>query len=131
VTALAKFAACPRQYYLGHYLGFERGPAIPACQADTGDARSGDARSSDAEADVDLTAGEFGTQVHALLAGTPVPEAGPEAVRLARVFRQSPLGRRAARAIRAEREFDFLMAVEGLVVRGQVDLWFEEGGELA
>jgi len=29
-----------------------------------------------------------------------------------------------------EREFDFLMAVENLVVRGQVDLWFEEGGEL-
>jgi CRISPR/Cas system-associated exonuclease Cas4 (RecB family) len=36
-----------------------------------------------------------------------------------------------ARASRAEREFDFLMAVEELVIRGQVDLWFEEGGELA
>jgi ATP-dependent helicase/nuclease subunit A len=40
------------------------------------------------------------------------------------------LGRRAARANRIEREFDFLMAVEGLVLRGQIDLWFEEGGEL-
>ena len=29
-----------------------------------------------------------------------------------------------------EREFDFLLAVEDLVIRGQVDLWFEEGGEL-
>jgi RecB family exonuclease len=28
------------------------------------------------------------------------------------------------------REFDFLMAMEDLVIRGQVDLWFEEGGEL-
>jgi CRISPR/Cas system-associated exonuclease Cas4 (RecB family) len=46
------------------------------------------------------------------------------------VFRQSPLGRRAARATRTAREFDFLMAMEDLVIRGQVDLWFEEGGEL-
>jgi CRISPR/Cas system-associated exonuclease Cas4 (RecB family) len=49
---------------------------------------------------------------------------------MAEVFRQSPLGRRAARATRAAREFDFLLAIEGLVIRGQVDLWFEEGGEL-
>jgi CRISPR/Cas system-associated exonuclease Cas4 (RecB family) len=34
------------------------------------------------------------------------------------------------RATRVEREFDFLMAVEDLVIHGQVDLWFEEGGEL-
>ena len=59
-----------------------------------------------------------------------MPDAHPEAVRMAGVFRQSPLGRRAARATRAEREFDFLMAIEDVVVRGQVDLWFEEGGEL-
>jgi len=114
VTALSKFAACPRQYYLGQYLGFEgRRPKL-----------------ADAEADHDLSAGEFGSQVHALLAGTPVPDADPEALRLADVFRQSALGRRAARAARIEREFDFLMAVEDLVIRGQVDLWFEEGGEL-
>jgi ATP-dependent helicase/nuclease subunit A len=29
-----------------------------------------------------------------------------------------------------EREFDFLMAVEDVVLRGQIDLWFEEAGEL-
>ena len=109
VTALAKFAACPRQYYLGYYLGIE---GRPRQLAD------------------DLSAGDFGTQVHALLVGTPVPDADPEAVRLAEVFRQSPLARRAARADRMGREFDFLMAVEDLVIRGQVDLWFEEGGEL-
>ena len=72
----------------------------------------------------------FGSQVHALLAGTPVPDAEPEAERLAAVFRRSDLGRRAQRATLVEREFDFLMAVEGLVVRGQIDLWFEEDGEL-
>jgi ATP-dependent exoDNAse (exonuclease V) beta subunit len=72
----------------------------------------------------------IGTQVHALLAGLDVPDADGEAVSLARVFRQSALGRRVAKASRIEREFDFLLAVEDLVVRGQVDLWFEEGGEL-
>ena len=46
------------------------------------------------------------------------------------MFSQSALGRRVDRAARVEREFDFLLAVEDLVVRGQVDLWFEEGGEL-
>jgi len=119
VTALAKFAACPRQYYLGHYLGFggRRRKLV-------------DLEHGDAEEDRDLSASEFGTEVHALLAGTPVPDPDPEALRLAEVFRQSSLGRRAARAARIEREFDFLMAVEDLVIRGQVDLWFEEGGEL-
>jgi len=111
VTALAAFAKCPRQYYLGQYLGFEgRARKLEAADA--------------------LPAGEFGTQVHALLAGAAVADADPKAVAMAEVFRQSPLGRRAAKATRLEREFDFLMAVEGLVLRGQVDLWFEEGGEL-
>ncbi len=112
VTALAAFANCPRQYYLGHYLGFEGRPR----------------KLAEAEEVGGLSAGELGTQVHALLAGSPVPEPDEEALRLAEVFRQSPLGRRLARASRVEREFDFLMAVEDLVIRGQVDLWFEEGG---
>ena len=111
VTALAAFAKCPRQYYLGHYLGFEGRPR----------------KLEDAD---DLSAGEFGTQVHALLAGTTVADPDPAAVAMAAIFRQSQLGRRAAKASRLEREFDFSMAVEGLVLRGQVDLWFEEGGEL-
>ena len=51
-------------------------------------------------------------------------------MRLAEVFRGSPLGRRVTKASRVEREFDFLMSVEDLVVRGQVDLWFVENGEL-
>jgi ATP-dependent exoDNAse (exonuclease V) beta subunit len=114
VTALAAFAACPRKYYLGVYLGYE------------GRLR----RLVDAEEDGDLSAGEFGSQVHALLAGVTVANPDPEAERLAGAFRKSELGRRAARATRVEREFDFLMVVEDLVVRGQVDLWFEEGGEL-
>ena len=44
-------------------------------------------------------------------------------------FRRSPLGRRAAAAPTFEREFDFLMEVENLVLRGQIDLWFEDRGK--
>jgi ATP-dependent exoDNAse (exonuclease V) beta subunit len=113
VTDLRQFASCPRAYYLGHYLGFE-----------------GRLRRLE-EPDGELPAGELGSQVHALLAGSEVASPDAQAVRLAQVFRESALGKRVARAARVEREFDFLMAVEGLVIRGQVDLWFEEGGELA
>jgi ATP-dependent helicase/nuclease subunit A len=114
VTGLTAFANCPRQYYLGHYLGFEGG------------SRNFEGVSGGA----DLSAAELGTQVHSLLAGNPVANPTAEALRLAETFRQSTLGRRAARASRIEREFNFLMAIEDLVIRGQVDLWFEEGGEL-
>jgi ATP-dependent exoDNAse (exonuclease V) beta subunit len=115
VTDLVAFANCPRQYYLGHYLGFEGRPR----------------KLAEAEEVGGLSAGELGTQVHELLAGKPVLDPDEEALRLAEVFRQSPLGRRLERAGRVEREFDYLMAIEDLVIRGQVDLWFEEGGELA
>jgi ATP-dependent exoDNAse (exonuclease V) beta subunit len=115
VTALGVFANCPREYYLRYYLGFEG--RVRKLEA---------AREAGA-----LSAAEFGTQVHQLLAGADIPRPEPEAVKLAGTFRQSALGRRVARAGKVEREFDFLMAVDQLVVRGQVDLWFEEGGELA
>jgi ATP-dependent exoDNAse (exonuclease V) beta subunit len=114
VTALARFARCPRAYYLGEHLGF---PGKPRKTAESG---AGDT----------IAAGELGTQVHALLAGTPVEDPDPRAVRLAGTFRKGPLGWRVERATRVEREFDFLMAVDPLVVSGQIDLWFEEGGEL-
>ena len=114
VTELREFAQCPRRYYLGHYLGF--------------DGRS--RRAAERGEDESLPANELGTQVHQLLAGAEVADPDDEAVHLADNFRNSSLGRRAAKSTRVEREFDFLMAVEGLVIRGQVDLWFEEGAEL-
>ena len=78
----------------------------------------------------EVSASEFGLQAHALLAGTTVANPHPEALRLAELFRSSAIGRRAARAIRIEREFDFLLAVEDMVLRGQIDLWFEDKGGL-
>ncbi|HEX3743047.1 MAG TPA: UvrD-helicase domain-containing protein [Bryobacteraceae bacterium] len=112
VTALSEFAACPRQYFLGSYVGFDgRVRKLPG-------------------ADADLPANEVGTQVHELLAGAPVADPDPEALRLVGIAKQSALARRAAKASRVEREFAFFMALEDLVIRGQVDLWFEEAGEL-
>jgi len=116
VTALAEFSRCPRRYFLGYYLGFAG-------------RRAKRRREEDENADAPLPADEFGTQVHELLAGVAAAaDADPEAQRLADVFRSGPLGRRLKNASRVEREFDFLLALDGLVIRGQVDLWFEENG---
>lgn len=114
VTSIAMFADCPRRYYLSRYLGFDAagGPGIqpPGLLPD-------------------LSASEFGKEVHALLAGAAVASADPEAAKLADAFQKSSLGRRAAAAAAVERECDFLMEVENLVLRGQIDLWFEERGK--
>jgi ATP-dependent exoDNAse (exonuclease V) beta subunit len=117
VTSVALFAHCPRRYYLERYLGWQGGRARVWTRDDE-DHRD------------DLDASEFGLEVHALLAGQRVVNVAPEALKLAEIFRISELGRRSTRAQRAEREFDFLLALEDVVLRGQIDLWFEEGGEL-
>ncbi len=117
VTSVAQFAFCPRQYYLARYLrwpGAVKAPAESEPEADSGE----------------WTASEFGTIVHELLAGNARPDAPSEAVAMRARFEASVLGRRAASASRVEREFDFLVEVEGAILRGQIDLWFEEGGEL-
>lgn len=112
VTDLAVFRQCPRQYYLSRYLGIEAPPA--AGEGGTGE----------------MPAADLGTQVHALLAHQRVANPSGLALKLAEAFESSELGRRAARASRLEREFEVLMAVGDVVVRGTIDLWFEEGGEL-
>ncbi|HKX00324.1 MAG TPA: UvrD-helicase domain-containing protein [Bryobacteraceae bacterium] len=119
VTSIALYADCPRRYYLERYLGWRAaGP------------RHMRVNDEDAVVDKDQDASEFGREVHSLLAGEKIENATPEALKLADVFRASEIGRRASCAARVEREFDFLMAVDDAVLRGQIDLWFEEGGEL-
>ena len=118
VTSIAQFAECPRRYYIERHLGWPgNAPHIPRAI-------------DDADTDEKIGASEFGRQVHALLAGEVIEQAAPEARKLAAAFHASELGRRAARAPRIEREFDFLMEIEDVVLRGQIDLWFEEAGEL-
>ena len=119
VTALATFARCPRRYFLGDFLGRATTVRRPLREEETGE-RDGD----------EPGAAEFGLEVHALLAGHVGEEPSAEARELAARFQSSELGRRAARASRAEREFDFLLAIEDTVLRGQIDLWFEEGSEI-
>jgi ATP-dependent exoDNAse (exonuclease V) beta subunit len=111
VTSVAMFQVCPRKYYLSRYLGLE------------------------AESNAGLQSGggsqpaiELGLEVHRALAGETVESA--DAAELAARFRSSDLGRRADSASRIEREFDFLFETDDVVVRGQIDLWFEEGGQL-
>lgn len=118
VTSVALFADCPRRYYLERYLGWPGNAPRKLRTVDEDDAEE------------EIGASQFGLDVHALLAGQTVSRATAEARKLVEAFHASDLGRRAARAARVEREFDFLMAVEDVVLRGQIDLWFEEGGEL-
>ena len=108
VTALTLFADCPRRYYLARYLGWEESPK------GTGSAHAATSSS------------ELGRQVHALLALQKVPQPEFAALHLAATFERSELGRRANKARRVEREFDFMFALGDIVLRGQIDLWFEE-----
>jgi ATP-dependent exoDNAse (exonuclease V) beta subunit len=130
VTSLALFNDCPRRYYLSRYLGLDVGRAImPAAAFQAAEPAGKPAAARIGRPTTDFSAGELGIQVHALLAGAEVASPHPEAARLADLFRRSPLGRRAAAATTIEREFDFLMEIEDLVLRGQIDLWFEDRGK--
>jgi ATP-dependent exoDNAse (exonuclease V) beta subunit len=120
VTALALFLECPRQYFLARYLGWETAASLRV-----------DAEGELVEEDRDgMDAAQFGTAVHEWLAGQRDGPPDPEVVEFASRFERSDLGARAARATRVEREFDFILSLDDLVLRGQIDLWFEEGGEL-
>lgn len=117
VTSVTLFKACPRRYFLGRYLGFEEHPQAPHGREHVIDDETPDA-------------GEFGREVHDLLAEIRLPHPSRQALELAAAFKLSDLGRRAAAATRCEREFPFMMAVGDVIVQGRIDLWFEEGVEL-
>lgn len=120
VTDVSRFLECPRKYFINRYLRWDTRPRT---------LREIEEEDLDEIAD-SIDASELGTQVHALLAGVPVDDPAPEALQLAERFRGSDLGRMVAAARHVEREWDFVMDVDGVVVRGQVDLWFEAGRDL-
>jgi ATP-dependent helicase/nuclease subunit A len=103
VTAIAAFQACPRKYFLSTIT--------------TGEIRGGEGGGI-----------ATGLAAHRILAGEVIDV--PEAEALARVFSESDLGLRAKNASRIEREFDFLLNIDDVVLRGQIDVWFEEAGVL-
>jgi ATP-dependent helicase/nuclease subunit A len=121
VTSLAVFADCPRKYYLQRYIGWN-GRSFSKY----------DPEDSPPEEDesTDLTAADLGSVVHEILAGKPGIYPA-EAQRLADVFLTSELGRRAASAPSAAREWDFIVDINGTLVRGTIDLWFKKNDEIA
>lgn len=118
-TSLARFDSCPRRYWLGSEIRWPLQAARPRSAADLLEREDNDDEGP-------IRGMELGSEVHALLAGERVADPSAEALRLAAVFRDSALGRQAAAARRTEREYDFLAAIEGLLVRGAIDLWFED-----
>ncbi|MGA2715729.1 MAG: UvrD-helicase domain-containing protein [Bryobacteraceae bacterium] len=125
VTSLTVFADCPRKYYLQRYVGWNGRFRSMFDPEELPDEEEGEEENEPA----DLTASELGTLVHEILAekSGPYPE---EAQRLADVFLRSDLGKRAAAAGRSEREWEFIVDIGGTLVRGTIDLWFEEKGEI-
>lgn len=117
VTSLTLFASCPRKYYLGRYIGWNGNRVRRFDPEDLPDDTP------------DTPAAELGSMVHEILSGKTT-EANPEARRLADVFLRSGLGARAAASSRSAREWDFIAELHGMPVRGTVDLWFEENGEI-
>ena len=122
VTDISRFHECPRRYYLSRYLRWDAQPPVRINPATDDD--------SPEELPADMTASELGRLVHAILAGQPADKSSPEATQLADRFVTSQLGKRAARAQSKAHEWDFLFSAAGLVLRGQIDLWFEHNREL-
>ncbi len=119
VTALTLFAQCPRKYYINRYIGWNAGWA-----------RSFDPEFlPDDNLPEDTPAAEMGSFVHEILAGKPGPYP-EEAQTLARTFQQSELGLRAAGSPRAGKEWEFIIDIDGMLVRGTIDLWFEDNGDI-
>lgn len=114
VTAVSLFQACPRKYFLTS-VGLTRLAGLASDDEEALPRLSG-------------TAAQLGMDVHRILAGEAVDSR--EAQELAGHFASSVLGRRLAHATRIEREFDFVFYIEDVVLKGQIDLWFEENGEL-
>jgi ATP-dependent exoDNAse (exonuclease V) beta subunit len=109
VTALALFQDCPRRWLLERSLGFEAAQEV------------GRGEGEDGSSSVQL-----GAEVHRLLAGGNYGDASARARELASRFESSALAARARAAVRCGREDPLLVALEDVVLSGQIDLWFEE-----
>jgi ATP-dependent exoDNAse (exonuclease V) beta subunit len=122
VTSVSLYADCPRKYFLSRYLGLESAALGPWQAADEDDF----GRQKRGRDDIDPSL--FGQQVHEHLAGQ-LADPDPHVRALAERFTNHELGHRAARADRIDREMAFVFTVGGSLLRGTVDLLFEEGGE--
>ena len=119
-SSVAVFAHCPRRYFLARFVGWEPRDWRPRPAGGEEDLEIAD--------ELDATA--LGTQVHALLAGAAAPDLSPQARQLAERFSHSPLARRLQAARRSGRESEFLVPMEGVLLAGQIDAWFEDAAGL-
>ncbi len=120
VTSVTAFAQCPRRYFLSRYLGLEPDREQPAPSDWKAEGEDDQRDGTDAS--------QFGSEVHKYLAGE-LDSPTPAARRLAARFQQHDLGRRVAMADSVDREMAFVFMVGDYLLRGTVDLLFEEGGE--
>ena len=126
VTSLAVFGACPRKYYIQRSLGWNTGRFRRFDPDDITFDESSETKDDESQ----LSASRVGSAVHEILAGVTPSEDSKEARQLADVFHKSALGRRVAASARVAREWAFIVEIEGTIVRGSIDLWFEDNGDL-
>ncbi|MBG99496.1 MAG: hypothetical protein CMN58_04005 [Solibacterales bacterium] len=118
VTGVSLFSTCPRRYYLSHYLRFraKHRPINPIPTTVLNEDYSAEYDKPDSE--------ELGLRVHAILANASEPDpAEKEVAQLVRRFRESDLGRQVPSD--AKHEQDLLFNVDGHLLRGHIDLWFD------
>ena len=120
VTSVATFAHCPRRYFLSRYLQVEQAGRAPSAFRAAEEADSTPRDGSDPS--------QFGEQVHLHLAGQ-LEKPPPAVRRMAAKFHQHDLGRRAVNASRVDREMAIVFTVGNHLLRGTIDLLFEQGGE--
>jgi ATP-dependent helicase/nuclease subunit A len=123
VTQVSAFLDCPRKYYLRHFLGF-RPATVTRWDPEDSEADIHDEKAASTDG------AEVGRQVHDLLGGLPVENPLAEAVNLVDRLRATPLSQRIEKATRVEREYGLLFELEDLILRGQIDVWWEEGERL-
>lgn len=121
VTDVSRFLDCPRKYYLARYLRWQKRPRALSAILEPEEERRDHG---------EFDAGEIGRQVHSILAGETVNGAAAEATDLADRFTTSTTGKRAIRSANKAHEWDFVMSVDDVALRGVVDLWFEHNREL-
>ena len=120
VTSVATFAHCPRRYFLSRYLQVDQSRRAPSAVG------AGDEDDSIPRDGTDPS--QFGEQVHLHLAGQ-LEKPPPSVRRMAAKFHQHELGTRAANAVRVDREMAIVFTIGNHLLRGTIDLLFEQGGE--
>ena len=123
ITSAALFRQCPRKYFLSRYLGIDSPRPLPPAPPEQSIPEQ-----SRSPATGQPPASQFGHHVHQALAGSPLDEQSePEVAALVHAFEQSDLGRRARQAKIVAREFTVVFPVGQHILRGQIDLWFDDG----